>query len=71
MPPPNPSETDMAVYLARAGFELTPDQIAEYAQAYGYVLEMSTRLRGGRSYTAEPAHMFSFPVDTATTEVSI
>lgn len=61
MPTPIASEAEMSAFLARAGFQLTPEQIAEYAQAYGYIVEMSARVRNERSYMAEPAHVFGFP----------
>jgi hypothetical protein len=61
MPIPIASEAEMGAFLARAGIQLTPEQIAEYAEAYGYIVEMSARIRGERSYMAEPAHIFSFP----------
>jgi len=63
MPTPIASEAEMGAFLARAGFDLTPQQIAEYAESYGYIVEMSTRIRGERSYMVEPAHVFSFPTE--------
>lgn len=65
MPVPIASEAQMSAFLARAGFDLTPEQVAEYAQAYGYILDMAARIRGERSYMAEPAHMFDFPAEEA------
>ncbi|PZN94766.1 MAG: hypothetical protein DCF30_19870 [Hyphomicrobiales bacterium] len=63
MPTPITSDAEMGALLARAGFQLTPEQIAEYAEAYGYIVEMSARIRGERSYMVEPAHVFSFPTE--------
>ncbi|HEV2555608.1 MAG TPA: hypothetical protein VGV17_17770 [Bosea sp. (in: a-proteobacteria)] len=63
MPTPIASEAEMSAFLARAGFILTPEQVAEYVEAYGYIVEMSARIRGERSYMAEPAHIFSFPTE--------
>jgi hypothetical protein len=57
------SEAEMAAFLARAGFSLTAQEIAEYAEAYGYIVEMAARIRSERSYMAEPAHIFSVPVE--------
>jgi hypothetical protein len=68
MPIPIATEAEMTVFLARAGFALTPAQVTEYAEAYGYIAEMATRIRGERSYMAEPAHIFGFPVQTAAVE---
>lgn len=65
MPTPIASEAEMSALLARAGVQLTPEQIAEYAQAYGYIVEMSARIRSERSYMAEPAHVFGFPNEEA------
>jgi hypothetical protein len=65
MPIPIASEAQLSALLARAGFDLTPEQVAEYAEAYGYIVEMSARIRGERSYMAEPAHMFDFPAEEA------
>jgi hypothetical protein len=55
---PLPSESDLGVFLRRAGFTLTPAQIAEYQVAYGHIAEMAARLRRERSHMAEPAHVF-------------
>lgn len=57
--------TDIALLLQRAGFVLTPAQIAEYTEAYGYITEMAARIRSPRSYAAEPAHVFACPVASA------
>jgi len=65
MPTPIASEAEMAAFLARAGFVLTPEQIAEYAEAYGYILGMAALVRCERSYMVEPAHMFNFPAEEA------
>ena len=54
---------DITLLLQRAGFALTPAQIAEYTEAYGYITEMAARIRSPRSYMAEPAHLFAFPAD--------
>jgi hypothetical protein len=62
---PTSSETDVTILLKRAGFDLTPEQIAEYTEAYGYITEMAARIRNERSYVAEPAHIFSFPEEKA------
>lgn len=63
MPTPIASEAEMSAFLARAGFTLTPEQVADYAEAYGYIVEMAARIRGERSYMAEPAHVFDFPAE--------
>jgi hypothetical protein len=55
------ADIEMAALLARAGFSLTAQEVAEYAEAYGYIVEMAARIRTERSYMAEPAHIFSFP----------
>lgn len=57
------SEAEFAVFIKRAGFVLTPEQIAEYFEAYGHVERMAALIRQPRSYMAEPAHLFSFPVE--------
>jgi hypothetical protein len=59
------SEGEFAVFIKRAGFVLTPEQIAEYFEAYGHVERMATLIRQPRSYMAEPAHVFGFPVEIA------
>ena len=61
MPTPIASEAEMSAFLARAGFELTPEQIAQYAEAYGHIVDISARIRGERRYMPEPAHTFGFP----------
>jgi hypothetical protein len=63
MPIPIVSNEELAALIGRAGFTLTPEQIAEYAEAYGYIAEMGERIRDDRSYMAEPAHIFTFPVE--------
>lgn len=63
MPTTITSEREMNALLSRAGFQLTPEQISEYLQAYGYIVEMAARIRGERSYMAEPAHIFDFPAE--------
>lgn len=60
MPERIKTDEDMAVFLKRAGFDLTPEQIAEYREPYGYIVAMAARLRGERSYMAEPAHIFGY-----------
>lgn len=62
------SEATIAMLLDRAGFALSPAQIAEYVEAYGYIVEMAARIRSDRSYMVEPAHSFSFPAETGTGE---
>ena len=54
-------ETEFAIFIKRAGFTLTPEQVAEYYEAYQHVERMAALIRQPRSYMAEPAHMFSFP----------
>ncbi len=54
-------ETEFAVFIKRAGFTLTPAEIAEYYEAYQHVERMAALIRQPRSYMVEPAHMFSFP----------
>jgi methyl coenzyme M reductase alpha subunit len=54
-------KTEFAIFIKRAGFTLTPEEIAEYYEAYQHVERMATLIRQPRSYMAEPAHMFSFP----------
>ena len=56
--------TDIAMLLQRAGFALTPVQIAEYTEAYGYITEMAARIRSPRTYMAEPAHVFACTAGT-------
>ncbi|GAC1607135.1 MAG: hypothetical protein NVS3B2_15770 [Ramlibacter sp.] len=63
MPTPIVSETELATFLKRAGFSLTPEQLGEYYEAYGYVEAMAARLRSERSHMAEPAHIFSIPME--------
>jgi hypothetical protein len=63
MPTPIVSHDELAALISRAGFTLTPEQIAEYAEAYGYIAEMAARIRDDRSYMAEPAHIFTFPME--------
>ena len=58
MTKPSVSESELGVYLKRAGFSLNAEQLAEYWEAYGYVDAMAARLRRERSYMAEPAHVF-------------
>ena len=58
MTTPSVSENELGVFLKRAGFSLTPEQIAEYQVAYVHIAEMAARLRRERSYMAEPAHVF-------------
>lgn len=59
------SESEFSVFIKRAGFALTPEQIAEYFEAYGHVERMAGLIRQPRSYMVEPAHIFSFPVERA------
>lgn len=66
MPTPIASEAQMSAFLARSGFELTPEQVAEYMEPYGYIVEMSARIRGERSYMAEPAHLLGLPAEETT-----
>jgi hypothetical protein len=61
MPPPVVTQPELATFLKRAGLVLTPQQLGEYCEAYGYVQEMAARLRTERSHMAEPAHVFGFP----------
>lgn len=63
MPTPVVSEPELATFLKRAGFVLTPELLGEYYEAYGYIEEMAARLRTERSHMVEPAHMFSFPTE--------
>jgi hypothetical protein len=59
------TEAEFAIFIKRAGFSLTPEQTAEYFEAYGHVERMAALIRQPRSYMVEPAHMFSFPVELA------
>lgn len=63
MPDPKSLDAEIAFLAKRAGFELTPAQIADYREAYDYVRRMSQLIRTPRSYMIEPAHTFSFPVE--------
>ncbi|MBV8836439.1 MAG: hypothetical protein JO000_07870 [Alphaproteobacteria bacterium] len=58
MTTPSVSESELGVFLKRAGFALTPEQIAEYQVAYDHIAAMAARLRRERSTMAEPAHVF-------------
>jgi len=58
MTTPSVTEQELGVFLTRAGFSLTPAQIAEYREAYGHIATMAARLRRERSHMAEPAHVF-------------
>lgn len=55
------SDSEFAIFIKRAGFTLTPEEIAEYYEAYQHVERMAALIRQPRSHMAEPAHMFSFP----------
>jgi hypothetical protein len=59
MPSHTFSTEEIAALVRRAGFTLTPEQVAEYVEAYGYIAEMAARIRDDRSYMAEPAHIFT------------
>lgn len=59
------TEAEFAVFIKRAGFTLTPAEIAEYREAYGYVESMAALIRQPRSYMVEPAHVFTFPGEDA------
>lgn len=59
------SEAEFAVFIKRSGFTLSALQVAEYFEAYGHVERMAALIRQPRSYMAEPAHIFSFPVERA------
>jgi hypothetical protein len=56
---PEPATRQEIDVLARhAGLNLTGEHLKELIQAYGYVEQMLIRLRRGRSYADEPAHVF-------------
>jgi hypothetical protein len=66
MATPTVTETELAVFVERAGFTLTPAELAEYLPAYGYVQAMAARIRpAGRTYMAEPAHIYGFAEETS------
>lgn len=54
------SEADFPAFIKRAGFELTPQETAEYYAVYCHVEAMAERLRTPMSYMVEPAHIYSF-----------
>jgi len=58
MTQPSTSAGELGVFLKRAGFSLTPEEVAEYLEAYRYIEAMAARLRRERSIMAEPAHVF-------------
>ncbi|MEJ1159088.1 hypothetical protein [Prosthecomicrobium sp. N25] len=60
MAPAPASPEELAVYIERAGFKLTPAEIADYVAAYGHVRAMAERIRTPMSYMVEPAHTYGF-----------
>lgn len=58
MPPPL-TETEFASFVKRAGLACTPPELAEYYEAYGYVVTMAERVRRPRSHMAEPVTAFA------------
>jgi hypothetical protein len=51
--------TDFETLVRRAGLSLSPEQIADIYQGWGYVEQMIERVRThGRGREAEPAHIF-------------
>lgn len=60
MPPPL-TETEFASFVKRAGLTCTAAELAEYYEAYGYVVTMAERLRRPRSHMAEPATCYAHP----------
>ncbi len=58
---PKSTDIEIALLTRRAGFELTPESMAEYRAAYAYVQRMAQLIRTPRNYMTEPAHTFGFP----------
>lgn len=54
---------EIVLLARRAGFDLTPEQAAEYLEPYAHIQKMAELIRTPRSYMVEPAHTFSFPVE--------
>jgi hypothetical protein len=58
MPPAPATREEIAVLARRAGLELRPEHFDQLVEAYGHLELMLGRIRRGRSYADEPAHVF-------------
>jgi len=50
---------EIAILARRAGLELTAEHFDQLCSAYEHLERMLGRIRRGRSYAAEPAHVFT------------
>jgi hypothetical protein len=58
MAPTPTKREEIGVLARRAGLNLSPAHFDELVDAYAHVEQMLARLHRGRSYAAEPAHVF-------------
>ncbi len=57
--PPTLPQADFEALIRRAGLTLSPEQVAELHQGWGYIEPMLQRIRAqGRGREAEPALIF-------------
>lgn len=63
MSDPQKTSAEILLLARRAGFDLTPEQAAEYLVPYEHIQQMAKLIRTERSYMVEPAHTFGFPME--------
>jgi hypothetical protein len=49
---------EIAILARRAGLQLNEEHFNQLVDAYGHIEQMLGRIRRGRSYADEPAHVF-------------
>ena len=59
MSPEPATREEIAVLARRAGLQLSAEHFDQLCSAYGYLEQMLGRIRRGRSYADEPAHVFT------------
>jgi hypothetical protein len=59
MSPELATREEIAVLVRRTGLDLSGEHFDHLCSAYGYLEQMLGRIRRGRSYTDEPAHVFT------------
>ncbi len=55
------TRSEVEAALARAGLDVPERETAEIATAAHFIEEMAARVRGKRTMSAEPAHIFPPP----------
>jgi hypothetical protein len=59
MSPEPATREEIAVLARRAGLQLTAEHFDQLCSAYEHLERMLGRIRRGRSYADEPAHVFA------------